>query len=111
MNRKIEAGRRLAARLFPAENTIDEALVASATLQIALVTARKDAREPCGRIQSALERAAAANQALVEARREAVHVHEEIVKMRDDLGLPTTGYGCEVACLMVQEPASKLQAV
>jgi hypothetical protein len=99
MKEKIEAGRRVAARLFAAENAIDEAVVAAASLQISLVQARREAQEPCGTIQAALNDAVAASAALMEARRAMVGTHNKVVKLRDDLGLPTTGFGCETPCL------------
>ncbi len=99
MKEKIEAGRRVAARLFPAENAIDEALVASASLQIALVKARQETQQPCGVIQAALDDTVTASAALIEARRAIVGTHRKIVKLRDDLGLPTTGFGCAAPCL------------
>ena len=99
INDKIKAGKMVAARLFPAENSIDDALIATASLQIALLNARRDAQEPCGTIQEALAGTVASNAALIEARQAIVGAHAKIVKMRDRLGLPTTGYGCEAPCL------------
>jgi hypothetical protein len=99
MNDKIEAGRRVASRLFTAENAIDEALIAAASLQISLVEARRETRQPCGTIQAALNDAVAASAALMEARRAIVGTHGKIVKLRDDLGLPPTGFGCDRVCL------------
>ncbi len=114
MNDKIEAGRRVAARLFPAENAIDDAIVASASLQIALVKARQEAQQPSGTIQSALNDTVAASAALMEARRAIVGTHSKIVKLRDDLGLPTTGFGCEAPCVPTRgasKEATNLKAV
>jgi hypothetical protein len=99
MKNKITAGKAVAARLFPAENTIDEALIANASLLVALLTARRDAQEPCGTIQGALDGTVDSNKALMDARRAIVSAHAQIVQLRDDLGLPTTGYGCETPCL------------
>ncbi len=99
MKSKIEAGRAVAARLFPAENAIDDAIVANASLQIALVLARKDTQQPCGTIQAAIEDAVASNVALSEARARIVSTHGRIVRLRDELGLPPVGYGCEAPCL------------
>lgn len=113
MNDKIKAGKAVAARLFPAENAIDQALIANASFQIALLTARRETQEPCGTIQRALDGVVTSNQALLEARRSMVEAHAQIVRLRDKLGLPTTGYGCESPCQppIELEPQPHLRAV
>lgn len=98
MNDKMEAGRRVAGRLFPAESTIDDALIANAALQLALLTTRRDIRQPFGFIQSALADTVASASALVEARRAVASTHGKILKMRETLGLPGSGFGCETVC-------------
>ena len=113
MNDKIKAGRAVAARLFPAENAIDQALIASASFQIALLTARREAQEPCGTIQRALDEVATSNQALMDARRAMVEAHAQVVRLRNKMGLPPTGYGCETPCQppIELEPQTHLKAV
>lgn len=113
MNEKIKAGKAVAARLFPAENAIDEALIANAAMQIALLTARQEAQQPCGSIQSALDGVVSSNQALLEARRAMVEAHAQVVRLRHKMGLPPTGYGCETPCMppIELEPQTHLRAV
>lgn len=113
MNEKIKAGKAVAARLFPAENAIDEALIANAAFQIALLTARQEAQQPCGTIQTALDGVVTSNRALMEARRAMVEAHAEVVRLRHKMGLPPTGYGCETPCLppIELEPQTHLRAV
>lgn len=111
MNDQFEAGRRVAARLFPAENLIDDALIANASLQIALVTARRDAQQPAGVIQNAIQETIESATALGEARRKIVGVHARVVKLRDELGLPAHGYGCEAPCLPSSDPVSDKAAL
>lgn len=110
MNDLIEAGRRVAARLFPAENTIDDAIIANASLQIALVTARRETQQPAGVIQLAIQDAVESAAALSEARRKMVGVHARIVKMRTEMGVPGYGFGCEAPCLQSDQPAEQAEA-
>ncbi|HEX8639685.1 MAG TPA: hypothetical protein VF704_00870 [Allosphingosinicella sp.] len=113
MNDKIKAGKAVAARLFPAENAIDQALIASASFQIALLTARREAQQPCGTIQRALDEVVTSNQALLDARRAMVEAHAQVVRLRHKMGLPPTGYGCETPCQppIELEPQTHLKAV
>lgn len=113
MNEKLRVGQQVAARLFPTENSIDDALIASASLRIALITARRDIQEPCGKIQKALDENEACGAALLEARRKIVTTHASIVRLRDDLGLPPTGFGCETPCVELTAPQTegRLKAV
>lgn len=114
MNDKIEAGRRVASRLFTAEDAIDEALIAAAALQVSLIEARQETGLPCGTIQAALNDAVAASAALMEARRAMVGTHRKIVKLRDDLGLDENDFGCVRVCLSPSHEAketSQLKAV
>jgi hypothetical protein len=111
MNDTFEAGKRVASRLFPSEKLIDDSLLANLSLQVALIEARRTANQPFATVQKALEESAAASTALVEARRATGRVHATIVRMRSDLGLPPTGYGCEVACIGDQQEPPMLKSV
>lgn len=102
MKDKIEAGRRVVARLFPAENTIDDALVANAALTIATVEGRKVLQSPCGANQKALAALQAAGAHLVEARQATVLAHAEFVRIRADEGLETVPFGCDQPCLSTE---------
>jgi uncharacterized membrane protein len=94
MNDNLETARRLASRLFSVENAIDKALADAASLQISLIEARQERRQPCGTIQGALDDAVAASAALMEARRAMVGAHGKMEKIRDDFGLDPTAVGC-----------------
>jgi hypothetical protein len=104
MNDKMEAGRRVASRLFPAENTIDEALLANAALQIALVGARRDIQAPCGTNQGMLADLVASNNALIEARQKLVGLHAKVVRAQRELGMEALPFGCERPCLNTDQP-------
>ena len=106
MNKKLEAGKRVASRLFPAENTIDEALVANAALMIATVNARRELQAPCGVNQGALAELMAAGNLLIEARQKTVRAHAKFVQIRADEGMEEYPFGCEHPCLQAdQQPA------
>ena len=105
MNKNFEAGRSVAARLFPAENSLDEALLANASLEIELVTARRTMQAPCGTNQGMLDDLAAAKIALVEARGRMVRLHAKIVKARSEFGMDELPFGCEHPCLMADQEA------
>ena len=105
MNKKLEAGQRVAARLFPAENTIDDALVANASLVIATVTARRELQAPCGTNQGVLTELMAAGNLLVEARQKTVRAHAKFVQIRADEGMDELEFGCQRPCLESTQPA------
>ncbi len=107
MNEKLEAGRRVASRLFPAENTIDEALVANASLVIATVTARRELQAPCGTNQSVLAELMAAGNHLIEARQKTVRAHARFVQIRADEKMEELPFGCERPCLMADQPPAE----
>ncbi len=98
IEKKIEAGKRVAKELFPTEHAIDAALVGAARLIIATVEGRKDARLTPSGVHTALVAAAEGMSTLVEAHGAIASAHDEIVRIRDEERLPTTGYGCEYGC-------------
>lgn len=78
---------RVADRLFAAENAIDIALTRAAELTAAMPQARAEARLPAMVGQIALDRAADAFSALVEARRRIVETHAHLDEARAQIGL------------------------
>jgi len=78
---------KVADRLFAAENAIDIALTRAAELTAAMPQARAEARLPAMVGQSALDRAAEAFSALVEARRRIVETHAHLDQAREQIGL------------------------
>ncbi|MBO9711911.1 hypothetical protein [Sphingomonas sp.] len=98
MNRKIKAGQRVAERLFPAENSIDDAILQNAALMIALINGRKEAQLPATEIQDMLRNTAKGIATLIEGRGAICVTHSGIVELRDRHGLPTRGFGCESPC-------------
>jgi hypothetical protein len=100
----MRAGQRVAERLFPAENSIDTAIVENAALIIALVNGRKEAQLPATEVQDALRNTARGLATLIEGRGAICTTHSNIVELRDSLGLPTRGFGCESPCPPMPDP-------
>lgn len=86
----------VADRLFAAESAIDIALTRAAELTAAMPQARADARLPAMIGQSALEGAAEAFTALVEARRRMVQTHASLDEARLQIGLREVASGDSV---------------
>ena len=83
----------VADRLFALESAIDIALTRAAELNAAMPAARTEARLPAIVGQHALDRAAEAFTALVEARRRIVAMHECLEQTRLQMGLREVSAG------------------
>jgi len=88
-----EVAQRLADRLFAVEAAIDIALTRAAELTAAMPAARCEARLSAIVGQEALDRAAEAFVALVEARRRIVATHESLDEARAQMGLREVNSG------------------
>jgi hypothetical protein len=84
---------QVADRLFAVESAIDLALTRAAELNAAMPQARTEARLPAMIGQNALDRAAEAFTALVEARRRIVATHESLDQARVQIGLKEVATG------------------
>jgi hypothetical protein len=82
-----EVAQNVADRLFAVEDAVDIALTRAAELTAAMPAARIEARLPALVGQAALDRAADAFAALVEARRRIVETHESLDQARMQIGL------------------------
>jgi hypothetical protein len=82
-----QVAQKVADRLFAVENAIDVALTRAAELTAAMPQARTEARLPAMVGQNALDRAAEAFTALVEARRRIVETHASLDEARVQIGL------------------------
>jgi hypothetical protein len=88
-----EVAQKVADRLFAAEAAIDIALTRAAELTAAMPAARTEARLSAIVGQAALDRAAEAFTALVEARRRIVETHESLDQARSQMGLREVAAG------------------
>ncbi|HYD11324.1 MAG TPA: hypothetical protein VEC11_00600 [Allosphingosinicella sp.] len=84
---------KVADRLFAVESAIDLALTRAAELNAAMPQARTEARLPAMIGQAALDRAAEAFTALVEARRRIVATHQSLDEARLQIGLAEVASG------------------
>lgn len=84
---------KVADRLFAVESAIDVALTRAAELNAAMPAARNEARLPAMVGQTALDRAAEAFSALVEARRRIVATHASLDEARLQIGLQEVATG------------------
>ena len=84
---------KVADRLYALENAIDVALTRAAELNAAMPQARTEARLPAMVGQTALDRAAEAFTALVEARRRIVATHASLDETRLQIGLKEVATG------------------
>lgn len=82
-----QVAQKVADRLFAVESAIDVALTRAAELTAAMPQARTEARLPAMVGQDALDRAAEAFTALVEARRRIVETHASLDQARLQIGL------------------------
>lgn len=84
---------KVADHLFAVESAIDVALTRAAELNAAMPKARTEARLPAMIGQNALDRAAEAFTALVEARRRIVATHQSLDEARVQIGLREVASG------------------
>jgi hypothetical protein len=84
---------KVADHLFAVETAIDLALTRAAELNAAMPQARTEARLPAMIGQTALDRAAEAFTALVEARRRIVATHASLDEARQQIGLRAVATG------------------
>ena len=88
-----QVAQKVADRLFAVESAIDVALTRAAELTAAMPQARTEARLPAMIGQTALDRAAEAFAALVEARRRIVETHTSLDQARLQMGLREVNSG------------------
>lgn len=84
---------KVADRLFAVESAIDIALTRAAELNAAMPAARTEARLSAMVGQNALDCAAGAFTALVEARRRIVETHVQLDEAREQIGLQEVNTG------------------
>lgn len=101
---------KVADRLFAVEGAIDVALMRAAELTAAMPQARMEARLPAMVGQEALDKAAQAFVALVEARRCIIETHKSLDQTREEIGLREVDAGDTVPKVPGVSPLSAQRA-
>lgn len=96
----IEAGRRVADKLKPAQTAIDDAMLAWSGTLISIIAAGRETNQAQYVTQKLIDNTVATLETLRETRLNAVKVHSEIVRVKGKLGLDAVGYGCYEECLI-----------
>jgi hypothetical protein len=93
LNDRLQAARRIADALIPAETDIDAALASTSRLAAAVAEGRRETRLPIALCQESLAALAKASQALVEARAAIGAAHASLAEDRVKAGLRAYGMG------------------
>ncbi len=93
-NGKLASARKIMRALRPAEDVIDNAIVANSDLISSIVRGRMEMGVGLDVGHDAAQRAANALARLFEAREEALRCHQELTVARDALGLDGSDVGC-----------------
>jgi hypothetical protein len=105
MQKKIEAGRRVAARLLPGEDSLEHTLAAIAELEQAIAEAQGDIGVAPATYETLLSDVAATRNALRAARRNLRRLHVHVLRVRADERMEEEEFGCTRVCLEQGQPA------
>ncbi len=93
LNQRLTAAKAVANELFPAETDLENALLHTARLTIAVVEGRRSARLPITTGQEGLTRVARATACLVEAREQIGAAHAAFRETQIEIGLRAVSFG------------------
>ena len=93
LNQRLEAAQGVAKELFPAEEDLENALLHTSRIVIAVIEGRRSAKLPITTAQVGLERAAAAATHLVAARAELGAAHAAFRETQIEIGLREVSFG------------------
>jgi len=93
LNERLKAAGMVADHLIPAEHSVDASIERGASLTLAMLAARTEAKLPFSVGQDALDRVIEANTHLIQARRAFVEAHRALAETRDRIGLRTRAFG------------------
>jgi hypothetical protein len=98
LNERLKAAGMVADHLIPAERSIDASIERNASLTLAMLAARSEAKLPFSTGQDALDHVIAANAHLIQARRAFVEAHRALAETRDRIGLRAYAFGDTSEC-------------
>ena len=93
LNQRLSAAQGVAKELFPAEETLENALLHTSRIVIAVIEGRRHAKLPFGTGQEGLERAGAAASLLIQARAELGAAHVAFRETQEEIGLRAVSFG------------------
>ena len=93
LNDRLNAAQGVAKELFPAEANLEDALLHTSRMVIAVIEGRRKAKLPFGTGQEGLERAGAAASLLIQARAELGAAHAAFRATQHEIGLRAVSFG------------------
>jgi len=93
LNQRITAARQVADELLPAEVELDNAILHTSRLAIAVIEGRRTARLPLNTGQEGLSFVSRATAKLVDARGDMMAAHVAFRETKDKIGLRTVSFG------------------
>ena len=110
LNQRLSAAKTVAAELFPAEADLENAIVRTARLTIALVEGRRTAKLPITTCQDELDHLVSVSAHLAEARKGLAAAHVALRRTQHDIGLRAVSFGdlweCPKTAIAPQEAAN-----
>lgn len=93
LNQRLAAARRVADELIPAEFDLDNAILHTSRLAIAVIEGRRAAKLPLNVGQEGLSLVSRAATKLIEARGDFIEAHLAFRDTQDDIGLRAVSFG------------------
>lgn len=98
LNQRLEAAKGVANELFPAEEMLENAILHTSRIMIAVIEGRRTARLPVTAGQTGLERALKAANHLAAARAELGAAHVAFRQTQIEIGLREVSFGLNWEC-------------
>jgi hypothetical protein len=109
MKNKIAAGRRVAARLLPGEDSLDQTLATVHALEGEIIAAQAEMGVAPATYQAILGEVRATQAALKAARRNMRRVHVNVLRVRAEERMEEEEFGCTRVCLEQAQPTTVAQ--
>jgi len=109
MQNKVEAGRRVAARLLPGEDSLEHTLAAVAELEEAIVHAQEEVCVTPATYEALIGEVRATQTALKAARRNMRRLHVQVLRVRATEKMEEEEFGCTRVCLEQAQPTTVAQ--